>query len=134
MPAESHNVALPDRLNEKRRFVRFEAFYNETLNDQLEIKEDFPQFKDRKGYDDGSRTCECYISVFNFAFWNRFSFCDYPFILNPATKADILKVESMFQMRHELQDAFFRALFQGEKCSNVGEAITTPSDNHQRRQ
>ncbi|KAG2181863.1 hypothetical protein INT44_008679 [Umbelopsis vinacea] len=79
------------RLNEKRRFVKYEAFYNETLNEQLEIKEDFPQFKDRKG----------------------FSFCDYPFILNSATKADILKVESMFQMRHELQDAFFRALFQG---------------------
>ncbi|CAO3657776.1 unnamed protein product [Umbelopsis ramanniana] len=79
------------RLNEKRRFVKFEAFYNDTLNEQLEIKEDFPQFKDRKG----------------------FSFCDYPFILNSATKADILKVESMFQMRHELQDAFFRALFQG---------------------
>ncbi|KAH8548788.1 hypothetical protein BGW37DRAFT_522980 [Umbelopsis sp. PMI_123] len=79
------------RLNEKRRFVKFEFFYNDTLNEQLEIKEDFPQFKDRKG----------------------FSFCDYPFILNSATKADILKVESMFQMRHELQDAFFRALFQG---------------------
>lgn len=43
----------------------------------------------------------------------RFSFCDYPFLLNPAIKADVLKVESVFQMRHELQDAFFRALFQG---------------------
>jgi hypothetical protein len=44
---------------------------------------------------------------------DRFSFCDYPFMLNPAVKADVLKVESVFQMRHELQDAFFRALFQG---------------------
>lgn len=44
----------------------------------------------------------------------RFSFCDYPFMLNPAVKADVLKVESVFQMRHELQDAFFRALFQGK--------------------
>lgn len=43
----------------------------------------------------------------------RFSFCDYPFILNPVVKADILKIESVYQMRHELQDAFFRALFQG---------------------
>jgi ubiquitin-protein ligase E3 A len=33
--------------------------------------------------------------------------------LNPAVKADVLKVESVYQMRHELQDAFFRALFQG---------------------
>lgn len=29
------------------------------------------------------------------------------------TKCDILKVESMVQMRHELQDAFFRAMFIG---------------------
>lgn len=35
-------------------------------------------------------------------------------MLNPAVKADVLKVESVFQMRHELQDAFFRALFQGK--------------------
>ncbi|KAI8881103.1 HECT-domain-containing protein [Backusella circina FSU 941] len=34
-------------------------------------------------------------------------------MLNPAVKADLLKIESVFQMRHELQDAFFRALFQG---------------------
>lgn len=33
--------------------------------------------------------------------------------MNPAVKADVLKVESVYQMRHELQDAFFRALFQG---------------------
>lgn len=32
-----------------------------------------------------------------------FSFCNYPFILTPALKSDILKVESMVQMRHELQ-------------------------------
>ena len=43
-----------------------------------------------------------------------FSFCDFPFVLNPTAKADILKVESVFQMRHELQDAFFRALFEGK--------------------
>ncbi|KAI9498288.1 hypothetical protein BDB00DRAFT_755039 [Zychaea mexicana] len=47
-----------------------------------------------------------------FTLLQRFSFCDYPFVLNPTAKADILKVESVFQMRHELQDAFFRALFE----------------------
>ena len=43
----------------------------------------------------------------------RFSYCFFPFILNPSVKADILKVESLVQMRHELQDAFFRAMFAG---------------------
>ncbi|KAG2200418.1 hypothetical protein INT46_002285, partial [Mucor plumbeus] len=79
------------RLNEIENYISYTEFYNEAVNEQLEIKEDFPNFKDKKG----------------------FSFCDYPFMLNPAVKADVLKVESVFQMRHELQDAFFRALFQG---------------------
>ncbi|KAI8064399.1 hypothetical protein BC940DRAFT_306156 [Gongronella butleri] len=79
------------RLNEKHHFVAYTEFYNDAINEQLEIKEDFPNYKDHKG----------------------FSFCDYPFILNPVVKADILKIESVYQMRHELQDAFFRALFQG---------------------
>ncbi|KAG0175295.1 putative E3 ubiquitin-protein ligase HTD2 [Apophysomyces sp. BC1034] len=84
-------LAMMYRLNERRHYVSYTEFYNDELNERLEIKEDFPNFKDHKG----------------------FSFCDYPFILNPAIKADILKIESVFQMRHELQDAFFRALFQG---------------------
>ncbi|KAI9266359.1 hypothetical protein EDC94DRAFT_35995 [Helicostylum pulchrum] len=84
-------IAVLYRLNEKEKYVSYVDFYNDAVNEQLEIKEDFPNFKDRKG----------------------FSFCDYPFMLNPAVKADVLKVESVFQMRHELQDAFFRALFQG---------------------
>ncbi|CEP14339.1 hypothetical protein [Parasitella parasitica] len=84
-------IAALYRLNEFEKYVCYTEFYNEAVNDQLEIKEDFPNFKDKKG----------------------FSFCDYPFMLNPAVKADVLKVESVFQMRHELQDAFFRALFQG---------------------
>ncbi|CAO3628009.1 unnamed protein product [Mucor hiemalis] len=84
-------IAALYRLNNERKYVSYVEFYNDAVNEQLEIKEDFPNFKDKKG----------------------FSFCDYPFMLNPAVKADVLKVESVFQMRHELQDAFFRALFQG---------------------
>ncbi|RCH94640.1 putative E3 ubiquitin-protein ligase HTD2 [Rhizopus azygosporus] len=84
-------IAVLYSLNEQQKLVSYTEFYNETVNEQIEIKEDFPNYKDKKG----------------------FSFCDYPFLLNPAVKADVLKVESVYQMRHELQDAFFRALFQG---------------------
>ncbi|ORX45657.1 HECT-domain-containing protein [Hesseltinella vesiculosa] len=84
-------LAMMYRLNERHRFVSFTDFYNDAVNDQLETKEDLSNYKDHKG----------------------FSFCDYAFILNPVVKADILKSESEYQMRHELQDAFFRALFQG---------------------
>ncbi|CDH49286.1 ubiquitin-protein ligase e3a [Lichtheimia corymbifera JMRC:FSU:9682] len=84
-------IAILYRLNEQRHFVDYTSFYNDAINDHLEIKVDIPNYKERKG----------------------FSFCDYPFVLNATAKADILKVESVFQMRHELQDAFFRALFAG---------------------
>lgn len=52
-------------------------------------------------------------------------------MLNPAVKADVLKVESVFQMRHELQDAFFRALFQGKikiiiQCINMKHLFLYP--------
>jgi len=43
----------------------------------------------------------------------RFSFCEYPFALCTALKGEILKTESKISMRHELQDTFFRAIFEG---------------------
>ncbi|KAI0232047.1 hypothetical protein L0F63_005919 [Massospora cicadina] len=84
-------LGLLYRINEDHGLIPYIEFYNDAINEQIEIKEDFPQFRTQSG----------------------FSFCNFPFVLNPATKSDILKVESMFQMRQELQDAFFRALFVG---------------------
>ncbi|ORX50733.1 HECT-domain-containing protein [Piromyces finnis] len=78
------------KINEKYKLVPYTEFYNDEINEQLEIKEDYPCWKAKE-----------------------FSFCSYPFILNPLTKSDILKVESMVSMRHELQDAFFSAMFSG---------------------
>ncbi|KAJ1983490.1 hypothetical protein H4R34_001251 [Dimargaris verticillata] len=84
-------LAILYDLNEQNQLLPFTDFYNETLNENLEIKDDFPKFKSKEG----------------------FSFCNYPFILNPAMKSDILKIENVINMRQELQDAFFRALFMG---------------------
>ncbi|KAG4087328.1 hypothetical protein H8356DRAFT_1730130 [Neocallimastix lanati (nom. inval.)] len=81
---------LLNKLNEKYKLIPYTEFYNDAINEQLEIKEDYPCWKAKE-----------------------FSFCSYPFILNPLTKSDILKVESMVSMRHELQDAFFSAMFSG---------------------
>jgi hypothetical protein len=64
----------------------------------LDLKEDFPKWKSNEGYN--------YLDA-------RFSYCNYPFLLSTVTKGDILKIDGMIQMRHELQDAFFRAMFIG---------------------
>ncbi|CAG8566638.1 1145_t:CDS:10 [Paraglomus brasilianum] len=79
------------KLNEERALLHFSEFYNDAVNETIDIKDDFPHFKQKDG----------------------FSFCDHPFILTPIIKADVLKIESMVQMRHELQDSFFRAMFIG---------------------
>ena len=36
-------------------------------------------------------------------FLSRFSFCDTPFILSTQIKGDLLKVECLIHMKHELQ-------------------------------
>lgn len=36
-------------MNENENYISYTEFYNEAVNEQLEIKEDFPNFKDKKG-------------------------------------------------------------------------------------
>ncbi|KAJ1966594.1 hypothetical protein IWQ62_002370 [Dispira parvispora] len=84
-------LEFPFQLNVRYQLVPLTMFYSEAINENLEIKDDFPKFKHKEG----------------------FSFCNFPFVLNPAMKSDILKIESVISMRQELQDSFFRAMFVG---------------------
>jgi hypothetical protein len=68
-------------LNEIARFVPYYEFYNENIEKKVDLKEDYPRWKGREG----------------------FSFCDCPFLLSTSTKGEILKVECLVHMRHELQ-------------------------------
>lgn len=43
----------------------------------------------------------------------RFSFCECPYLLSTTAKSELLRIECLLHMRHELQDAFFRTLFIG---------------------
>ncbi|KAI8928073.1 hypothetical protein BC831DRAFT_397940 [Entophlyctis helioformis] len=78
-------------INDTHGFIPYYEFYNESIEASMDLKEEYPKWKSHEG----------------------FSFCNYPFVLSTSAKGDILKVESMIQMRHELQDAFFRAMFIG---------------------
>ncbi|KAJ1343407.1 hypothetical protein BSLG_001997 [Batrachochytrium salamandrivorans] len=77
-------------INDTNAFIPYYEFYNESIEASIDLKEEYPKWKSREGP----------------------SFCNYPFVLSTSTKGDILKI-SMVQMRHELQDAFFRAMFIG---------------------
>eukprot|EP01134_Creolimax_fragrantissima_P000658 CFRG0658T1 len=72
--------------------VPLTEFYNDAINDHINLRTDFPIWKASDG---------------------GFSFCHYPFVLTPGTKSEILKVECIVQMRHEMQDAYFRSIFHG---------------------
>ena len=45
-----------------------------------------------------------------------FSFCRYPFVYDPASKADILAAENTGTMRDQFQDAIFESIFGGGSC------------------
>jgi hypothetical protein len=77
-------------VNEKGNYLAWNEFYNASVQQSLDLKEEYPKWKN-----------------------NEPSICNYPFLLNTETKGDILRIESMVQMRQELQDSFFRAMFIG---------------------
>ena len=68
-------------MNELAYFVPYYEFYNEAIESSLEMKDDYPKWKEKEG----------------------FSFCHYPFVLSTTAKAQVLKLESVIHMRHELQ-------------------------------
>ncbi|KAI9203945.1 uncharacterized protein BJ171DRAFT_582322 [Polychytrium aggregatum] len=78
-------------VNEVNGFVPYYEFYNPSVEDKIELKDDYRAWKEKDG----------------------FSLFQYPFLLSTSTKSEILKIESLVSMRRELQDAFFRALFIG---------------------
>ncbi|ORY52963.1 hypothetical protein BCR33DRAFT_675135 [Rhizoclosmatium globosum] len=84
-------MELLNDVNNDNNFVSFEEFYNDAIKDAISMKEDYPRWKASSG----------------------FSFFNYPFLLDSHAKGDILKIENMITMRHELQDSFFRAMFIG---------------------
>ncbi|KAJ2576354.1 hypothetical protein GGH19_002224 [Coemansia sp. RSA 1807] len=87
-------MALVNSYNNTHKMVSYTAFYNDAVNEHIDIKDDVPRFRMPDGV----------------------SFCGYPFLLSPTTKSEIIRIESVILMRTELQDSFFRAMFSGVTC------------------
>lgn len=74
--------------------VPYSEFYNDAVNDEdFDAAEDYRRW--RRG--DGA----------------SFSFCEYPFVLDPAAKARVLRLESTERMSDEFEDAVLRSIFVG---------------------
>eukprot|EP00195_Chlamydomonas_chlamydogama_P006855 CAMPEP_0202911740 /NCGR_PEP_ID=MMETSP1392-20130828/55763_1 /ASSEMBLY_ACC=CAM_ASM_000868 /TAXON_ID=225041 /ORGANISM="Chlamydomonas chlamydogama, Strain SAG 11-48b" /LENGTH=556 /DNA_ID=CAMNT_0049602365 /DNA_START=33 /DNA_END=1703 /DNA_ORIENTATION=- len=78
--------------NDRSRVLPYSEFYNDAVNNEdFNIKEDFRRWR---------------------ASYKRdFSFCEYPYVFDPSSKARILQLENQMEQLNELQDALFRGLF-----------------------
>eukprot|EP01083_Nonionella_stella_P143395 445624_1 len=82
--------------NGRSNLLPFDSFYNDAINEEFPLKTDFRNFLKSK--------TDLHI----------FSFCRYPFLLDPAIKARVLQVDAMFQMGQEYHQASIRSVFTSE--------------------
>ncbi|KAJ2082765.1 hypothetical protein GGI09_007459, partial [Coemansia sp. S100] len=94
VPVVAQCLALMNSYNNTHKLVPYSAFYNDAVNEHIDVVDDVPRFRVPESM----------------------SFCSYPFLLSPTTKSEVIKAESGIMMRTELQDSFFRAMFSGVTC------------------
>ena len=70
----------------------YRSFYNDAVNQEVNLKEDYRRWRSNRG---------------------EFSFCDHPFVLEPASKSRVLMYDATAQMTHEFEGAILRSLFVG---------------------
>ena len=71
----------------------FHLFYNDAVNQEVNLKEDYRRWKGGGA--------------------DEFSFCEHAYILEPASKSRVLMHDSTAQMTHEFEGAILRSLFVG---------------------
>eukprot|EP00741_Cyanophora_paradoxa_P012699 tig00020616_g12269.t1 len=75
--------------NEKGRVVPYARFYNDLISRKFNLREDYPRWRSRQ---------------------YAFAFCHYPFLLDVATKSEVLHAEASLQMESEIQYSLIDAL------------------------
>ena len=86
--------------NDQSKAVSYTSFYLDIINSEdFDVKRDYVSWK-RPGLLTDS----------------DFSFCQYPFVYDPASKSDILAFENTGEMREQFHDAIFESFFTGGSC------------------
>ncbi|MEW5298074.1 MAG: hypothetical protein WDW36_001235 [Sanguina aurantia] len=98
--AATQVLGMADRANNRSGAVPFSEFYNDAVNNEdFNIKEDFRRWKAPR---------------------YSFSFCKFPFVYDPASKARILQIENQISQFNQLHSAVFNRLFSpdgdGDMC------------------
>lgn len=84
------------KIYEGKTTIGYKEFYNETVNEQLNIEAEYDRWKS-----------------------NKFSFANHPYILHPASKAEILQFDARGQMQEQLETAIFDALVNDSRAINA---------------
>jgi len=90
--AANEAATLAGRRASKADAFDYRRFYNDAINLEVNLKEDYRRWKSARG---------------------EFSFCDHPFVLEPASKSRVLMYDATAQMTHEFEGAILRSLFVG---------------------
>jgi len=84
-------------LNKTQKYLTLADFYNELINERINFKVDYMNWT--KPPRAGSSS--------------KFTFCHYPFILNPEIKSKILSIEAIISQRRKEQESLQMMLVQG---------------------
>lgn len=89
---QAHERALSDGRRTANAQLDYQTFYNDAVNQEVNLKEDYRRWKSNRG---------------------EFSFCQFPFVLEPSSKSRVLMYDATAQMTHEFEGAILRSLFVG---------------------
>ena len=89
---EANERAVADGRRGHKEALEYQAFYNDAINQEVNLKEDYRRWKSNRG---------------------EFSFCQHPFVLEPSSKSRVLMYDATAQMTHEFEGAILRSLFVG---------------------
>lgn len=81
------------------------TFYSAAVNGELDVRADYLHWQQLSKQSNDS-SC-------------NFAFCQFPWIWDLDRKSDLLKISEGVRQRHQVQDAFFRALFNGVQSTQL---------------
>jgi len=93
---DANQLAAEMDPDDEHRALRFEMFYNEAVNEELNLKEDYKRWKHSS---------------------NVFSFAANNFILDPAAKARLLQIDAAHQMSYQVEEAVMQSFFSLSRSS-----------------
>lgn len=106
-------LALVEEANQLGRLLPPEAFYNELISEKLDVLDHYVAWRQTHDMPRHSSSSD-----------GPFSFCSYPFLLNPRAKSKLLHTEARIQMDQTIADA--RAEVQNGKNPSEERIVACP--------